>query len=323
MLHKKILITGGAGFIGYHLTNYLLKKNYLIKIIDKFPIYYQNNNLKNFQKYKNFSYSKINLKFKIRKKFNDLSHIFHLAASLGVKSINKNPYDSFKNNINSLINLIDNLKNYSPNSTLIYFSSSEVYSPLISRKKLKLPAKEDVDLLVSKEVIKRDSYYLSKLIGEKIVQLSGLKYIILRPHNIYGPQMGFRHVISELIKKIQATNNNKYKKCEIFSPYHSRSFCYIDDAIKQIVKISFNKKSHNKIFNIGNSKGEIKIFKLAKLIKNTLKSNVALIKGSITPGSPTRRVPDITKTLKLTKLKKLVKLEEGIEKTIEWFNETN
>ena len=54
MLHKKILITGGAGFIGYHLTNYLLKKNYLIKIIDKFPIYYQNNNLKNFQKYKNF-----------------------------------------------------------------------------------------------------------------------------------------------------------------------------------------------------------------------------------------------------------------------------
>ena len=191
MLHKKILITGGAGFIGYHLTNYLLKKNYLIKIIDKFPIYYQNNNLKNFQKYKNFSYSKINLKFKIRKKFNDLSHVFHLAASLGVKNINKNPYDSFKNNINSLINLIDNLKNYSPNSTLIYFSSSEVYSPLISRKKLKLPAKEDVDLLVSKEVIKRDSYYLSKLIGEKIVQLSGLKYIILRPHNIYGPQMGF------------------------------------------------------------------------------------------------------------------------------------
>ena len=167
MLHKKILITGGAGFIGYHLTNYLLKKNYLIKIIDKFPIYYQNNNLKNFQKYKNFSYSKINLKFKIRKKFNDLSHVFHLAASLGVKNINKNPYDSFKNNINSLINLIDNLKNYNPNSTLIYFSSSEVYSPLISRKKLKLPAKEDVDLLVSKEVIKRDSYYLSKLIGEK------------------------------------------------------------------------------------------------------------------------------------------------------------
>ena len=78
-----------------------------------------------------------------------------------------------------------------------------------------------------------------------------------------------------------------------------------------------------KIFNIGNSKGEIKIFKLAKLIKNTLKSNVALIEGSITPGSPTRRVPDIQKTLKLTKLKKLVKLEEGIEKTIEWFNETN
>ena len=323
MLHKKILITGGAGFIGYHLTTHLLKKNYLVKAIDKFPIYHQKNNLKNLKKYKNFSYSQIDLKFRIRKKFYNLSHVFHLAASLGVKNINKNPYDSFKNNINSLLNLIDNLKNYSPNSTLIYFSSSEVYSPLILRKKIKLPAREDVDLLINKGTIKRDSYYLSKLIGEKIVPLSWLKYTILRHHNIYGPRMGFRHVISELIRKMWMSNNIKYKKYEIFSPYHTRSFCYIDDAIDQIVKISFNKKSHNEIFNIGNSKGEIKIFKLAKLIKKTLKSNVILTGGPITPGSPPRRVPDIKKTLKLTKLKKLVKLEEGIKRTIKWFIETN
>ena len=61
---------------------------------------------------------------------------------------------------------------------LIYFSSSEVYSPIIASQKKKLPTNENVNLLVNKSIIKRDSYYLSKLIGEKIVQLSGLKYII-------------------------------------------------------------------------------------------------------------------------------------------------
>ena len=102
MPNKKILITGGAGFIGYHLTKKLLEKKYSIKVVDKFPIYYYKNNIKNFKKDKNFSYSRINLKFKLKNKFGNLSHVFHLAASLGVKNINKKPYEAFKNNINSL-----------------------------------------------------------------------------------------------------------------------------------------------------------------------------------------------------------------------------
>ena len=323
MPNKKILITGGAGFIGYHLTKKLLEKKYSIKVVDKFPIYYYKNNIKNFKKDKNFSYSRINLKFKLKNKFGNLSHVFHLAASLGVKNINKKPYEAFKNNINSLVNLVDNLRKYSPNSVLVYFSSSEVYSPLISKKLIRLPAKEDVDLLINKNIINRDSYYLSKLLGEKIVQLSGLKYIILRPHNIYGPKMGFKHVISELIKKMEVSKRNKNKRCKIYSPNHTRSFCYVDNAVDQIINISFNKKSHDQIFNIGNSKGEIKIFTLAQLIKSILKSKVVLTKGPITLGSPRRRVPDTKKNIKITKLKKLVNLEEGIQKTIEWFYEKN
>ena len=137
---------------------------------------------------------------------------------------------------------MDNLRKYSPNSVLVYFSSSEVYSPLISKKLIRLPAKEDVDLLINKNIINRDSYYLSKLLGEKIVQLSGLKYIILRPHNIYGPKMGFKHVISELIKKMEVSKRNKNKRCKIYSPNHTRSFCYVDNAVDQIINISF---THN------------------------------------------------------------------------------
>ena len=318
MLNKKILITGGAGFIGYNLSKSLVDKKYSIQIIDKEPINFYNKKFNFLKKSSKFSYKQIDLSSQIKSKFFNFSHAFHLAASLGVKNIDKNPYKAFKNNINSLINLIDNLKKNSPNCILIYFSSSEVYSPLVEKNKVKIPTEEDIDLLINKNIINRDSYYLSKLLGEKILQLSGLKYVILRPHNVYGPFMGYRHVISELIKKMSNDNKKKTKNVKIFSPNHTRSFCYIDDAINQITNISFNKKSLNKIINIGNSKDEIKIYKLAELIKYILKSNIVLKKGEITPGSPSRRVPDMKKNIKITNLKRLVSLKDGIKKTIDW-----
>jgi nucleoside-diphosphate-sugar epimerase len=318
MLNKKILITGGAGFIGCNLSKNLVDKKYSIQIIDKEPINFYKKKFNFLKKSSKFSYKQIDLSSQIKNKFFNFSHAFHLAASLGVKNIDKNPYKAFKNNINSLVNLIDNLKKNSPNCILIYFSSSEVYSPLVEKNKVKIPTEEDIDLLINKNIINRDSYYLSKLLGEKILQLSGLKYVILRPHNVYGPFMGYRHVISELIKKMSNDNKKKTKNVKIFSPNHTRSFCYIDDAINQITNISFNKKSLNKIINIGNSKDEIKIYKLAELIKYILKSNIVLKKGEITPGSPSRRVPDMKKNIKITNLKRLVSLKDGIKKTIDW-----
>ena len=315
---KKSIITGGAGFIGLHLSKLLLKKKISTCVIDKISKSKIKNKYKLFEN-KRLKFIKVNLDKPIKKRLSNFSHVFHLAASLGVKNINKNPYKSFKNNLNSLLNLINNLKKNSPNCVLIYFSTSEVYSPLIQKKKIKIPTKENIDLLVNEKIINRDSYYLSKLIGEKIVQLSGLRFIILRPHNIYGPFMGYRHVISELIKRM----NSKDKICKIYSPNHTRSFCYIDDAIEQIFKISTSKKSINQIINIGNSKDEIKIFDLAKMIKTIIKTNIKLCKGSITQGSPRRRVPDTKKVISISKLKTYTSLKTGIKKTAEWVQKKN
>ena len=76
-----------------------------------------------------------------------------------------------------------------------------MYGPLSDLGKLKYPTNEDINLIIPSMTRPRDSYYLSKIFGEKILELSKLNYCILRPHNIYGPNMGFKHVISELIKK--------------------------------------------------------------------------------------------------------------------------
>lgn len=303
-MKNKFLITGAGGFIGSHLVSYLNDKKFNLYLID-------NKKIKN----KKISYLKFNLNKKIKKKLVGFTHIFHLAASLGVENISKNPYLSFKNNIYSLTNIIDNIKINSPKCTFIYFSSSEVYSPLIKKSFKYLPTKPDIDLLINKETINRDSYYLSKIIGEKLVQFSGLNYIILRPHNIYGPNMGFRHVISELIIK------NQKNKCEIFSPNHTRSFCYISDAIEQIYKISINHKCLNKVFNIGNPFDEITIFNLAQKIKKITNSKTKLIKGPVTLGSPKRRFPSISKNLNFIKLNKFTKIDQGIINTLKWIKE--
>ena len=177
------------------------------------------------------------------------------------------------------------------------------------------PSEEKNNLLVLESTKPRDSYFLSKLICEKIVSLSGFKYIILRPHNIYGPRMGHSHVIPELIRRIK-----KNQKCKIYSPNHTRAFCYVDDAINQIIKLSFHSKAYDSIYNIGNMKEEIKIINLAKKIKAIVNKKCVLIKSKITPGSPKRRVPNMRKTINKTKIKNFTNLNNGLIQTFKWYN---
>ena len=286
----KILITGAAGFIGLNLARGLLKTNNKLYLLDNLSRGKIDHNLRELLKNKNVNFLKRDLtkNLNFREKFD---YIFHLASIVGVKNVNKNPLNTINNNIISTINLIKSIKNRKK-LKFIFFSTSEVYSSATKLNSKFKPALETSDLLIKSKTESRDSYYLSKLVNEKILSLSGIKFLILRPHNIYGPRMGHSHVIPELINRI----NNK-RKCTIFSPNHSRSFCFIEDAIKQIIFLSLSNKTKNSIYNIGNMKEEIKIFDLAKKIKNIVNKNCKLQKGKNTPGSPQRRKPNMKKTL--------------------------
>jgi len=198
---KTALITGGAGFIGLHLCRKLLKKNFKVIILDNFLRGKKDNELKNLLREKKVKLIKIDLSKKYNLKIKNLSHIFHLAGSVGVKNINNNPLGSLTNNILSLRNIININNNLKKKAKIIVFSTSEVYSPIIKRGRAKFPLKEDNEIIIENKIIDRDSYYISKIVNEKLVQFSRSDYLILRPHNIYGPRMGFSHVIPELIKK--------------------------------------------------------------------------------------------------------------------------
>ena len=107
-------------------------------------------------------------------------------------------------------------------------SSSEIYAGTLEYYGLKFPTKESTPITISNILNKRTTYMLSKIHGEvHCINKKKLPYIIVRPHNIYGPRMGYAHVIPELIKKIKRQSKTIFIK----SPNHGRTFCYIDDAV--------------------------------------------------------------------------------------------
>ena len=278
----------------------------------KYDIY-----LKKLLRRKNVQFIKKNLTKEIKINISNISHIFHLAGSVGVKNINKNPYQSFLNNFLSLKNIVDFNKNLKKKAKIILFSTSEVYSNLIKKKLIKFPIEEINDIVIENTIIGRDAYFLSKIFNEKFVQLSNLNYLILRPHNVYGPRMGYSHVIPELAKRMLNKKNNQ--EIEIFSPNHKRAFCYIDDAIHQIIELSMNKNNNKKIYNIGNMNEEIKMIDVAKKIKLLIGKSLKLKKGKVTEGSPIRRIPNMSKTLKKIRKKNFVSFDEGLQRTLNWY----
>lgn len=308
--NKKILITGGAGFIGYHLSKKLVFDN-KITILDNLQRGKKDKYFKDLIKSKNVKFINLDLTKKIEIKKNEYDYVFLLASIVGVKNVNDQPYSTLKVNIQSIFNTLDILN--SKKSKLIYFSTSEVYSPLVIKKKNKFPISEKNDLLILNQDSKRYTYYISKILGEKLIKFSGKPFLILRPHNIYGPRMGYSHVIPEQIYKIK----NK-KKSLIYSPNHKRAFCYIDDAIDQIMYLCSSKKNFNKIFNIGNPKEPITMMRLSKLIKKELKSFTKLLPTEITSGSISNRLPFLNKSL-YPKCK--TSLKKGVLNTIKWYQE--
>ncbi len=264
---KKVLILGGAGFVGYNLINTIPNK-YQIEVWDNLSRGKQDFFFKAILKKRKIKLKKVNINNKVNLRLiSNYDYIFFLIATVGVENVNKDPYFTFFNNFNGLYKIVNQLKKKQAKTKLIFFSTSEVYSNNYRFNFSKIPFKEKENILIPSQILGRDSYFLSKIFAEKLCQISNIDYICFRLHNIYGPRMGNSHVIPQLIDKFLKFNN---KAVKVFSPNHTRSFCYIDDAIKQILLISFKKNTKYKTYNIGNDTEEIKIYDLAKTIKKII-----------------------------------------------------
>lgn len=320
---NKILVTGGAGFIGYFLIKELLKnKKNEIVIFDSMYRGRMDNEFKEIISNKNVSFHQgdltdYNLFMSLDKNFN---YIYHLAAVIGVKNVVENPDKVLRDNAMITINLIEFAKNLKSLKKILFSSTSEIYAGTLKHFGLDIPTDEEVKLTLDDIKSPRATYMLSKMYGESIFFNYGNKYnipfTIVRYHNVYGPRMGFLHVIPEMLVKI----SNK-KVVEVASPEHTRSMCFVDDAIEMTIRACENKKTDKEILNIGNQDEEISIINLTKTIATILEKNIEIKTLPDTAGSPKRRCPDISKIISMTGYKPKVNIIDGIKKTYDWYKD--
>jgi len=314
------MITGGAGFIGYHLANKLAaNENNEVHIVDNFSRAVRDSHLKKLLNRNNVKGFEVDLLNKEALDIfsNDYEYIYHLAAIVGVKHVLKKPFKVLRDNIILLENMLDFAKKCNALNRFLFASTSEVYAGTLRYFSLPIPTPEDIPLTVNALHEPRTSYMLSKIYGEALCRHSGVPYTIFRPHNFYGPRMGMAHVIPELAKRVYEAENNT--SIEVFSTKHKRTFCFIDDAVQMLILIGENPNCEGDVYNIGNQEPEITIEQLAKIIMDFYGKNLKIISKPPTPGSPERRCPDITKIVASIGYRPKVSLKEGIEKTISWY----
>ncbi len=307
---KKILITGGAGFIGSHLVDALSKSNCVI-ILDNFS----SGKKENIEHHQENSDVEIitgdirdkSLLYKITK---DIDIIYHLAVQCLRVSI-KDPEINHEVNATGTLNLcMAALKNSV--KRFVYISSSEVYGTA-----LKIPMPED------HPCEPMTVYGASKLAGEAYAlayhRTYGLNSIVVRPFNTYGPRAHFEGAYGEVIPKFVPRVLSNMPPIIFGNGSQTRDFTYVSDTVRGIIMASECDKMIGRVVNIANG-SETSINKLAKIIIQKLnKKNLKPLYEKNRPGDVMRHFADISKAKKLFNYTPQVNIGKGIELYIDWF----
>ena len=306
--NTKILVTGGAGFIGSSLAEYLLQKTQAqVVVVDNY-LTGKSQNLPNSERFR-FIKADAN-------DFNDIAsifqtfgfdYVFHYAAVVGVKRTLENPVMVLDDML-GIRNVLKLCKNTGV-KRVFYASSSEVYGEPVH-----LPQHEHNTPLNS-----RLPYAVVKNAGESFCrsyfQEYGLEYTIFRFFNTYGPKQSPDFVVSRFINAALED-----KPITIYGDgQQTRTFCYIDDNLEATVSCLTNKMYIDDVVNIGNDQ-EISVIELARIIKKITNSNSEIVHlPSLPEGDMTRRQPDIKKMECLLN-RPFIPLEEGLKKILEHRN---
>lgn len=315
----KALVTGGAGFIGFHLTKELMGLGYNVTLVDNFSRGVKDIFLMELEKSPQVSLVSADLLSKedVMALGADFDYIYHLAAIIGVQNVLKNPYNVLKENIELLINMIELAKVQKELKRFVFASTSEIYAGTLQYYSMQIPTPENTPLTITPLEHPRTSYMLSKIYGEALLRQSGLQFTIIRPHNFYGPRMGMSHVIPELLKKSYFAENNQ--EIEVFSVEHKRTFCYIRDAVIMVRMLAESDAANGEAFNVGNEMPEVTIMEVAQNILDVVGKPLSIKAMPATAGSPARRCPSMKKAEACIGYTGKVTLKEGIRNTFDWY----
>ena len=310
---NKVLVTGGTGFIGSHITRFLVKEGYSVRVLD------DNTRGKNSRigdvvseieliegDVTNFSLTELACK--------NVDIVIHLAFINGTSNFYNYPEKVLDVAIRGILSIASAISKWHIRD-LILASSSEVYQfPDI------FPTPENIQMVVPNLVNPRYSYGLGKIIQEyysyhAMPELNNLT--IFRPHNIYGADMGNLHVIPQLFDKAIRAKELGSEFVIEGTGAQTRSFCHITDFIQGFALILKASKG-KQVFNIGTNE-EVTISDLAARIAKICDVNSSTLKSEMPAGGTSRRVPDISK-LEALGYKSTVSLDDGLKQYFKNYN---
>lgn len=310
---KNVLVTGGAGFIGSHLVDALIKEGCRVRVVDNL-INGKPDNLKKHKNNKKFEFIKSDItnteSFSHVMKKTDI--VFHMAC-LGVRHSIKHPYENQRVNAEGSF-LVLNEAFKSGIKKFVYCSSSEVYGTA-----------EYVPMPEEHPTRPCTIYGAGKLAGEAYARgfhkTFGLNAVIVRLFNTYGPRSHHENDVGELIPKsiVRALNGEPIL---IFGDgSQARDFTYVKDSVNALIEAAKCDEALGRTLNVG-SEFEITIKDVAKLILKIMKSKSSIKHFQNRPGDVLRLYANSTLFRKLTGWKPKTSFEEGLVKTVEWFKST-
>ena len=318
----RVLVTGGAGYIGSHLVDRLVALDHEVTVLDNLSTGNPANLAQSSKRIRFVENSILNDRL-VDKLVRRAETVFHLAAGVGVGNIVKDPLGALRTNTRGAENVIEACVKHE--RRLLLASTSEIYG-----KTSKMPMSEDDDRLLGSTTIPRWGYSTAKAIDEHLALAyaeHGLRVSVVRYFNSFGPRIdprGYGSVIANLLRQALANEPLTVHG----DGNQTRCFTYIDDTIEGTLRAGLDSRAEGKIFNVGNDR-ETTINELAALIIEMTGTRSVIRRVSYEERygkgfeDTKRRIPDVRRAEEVLGFRASVGLRDGLERTLQWWRQTH
>lgn len=313
---KKCAVTGGAGFIGAYLVKELVRRGWDVVVIDNLTRG-ADTRIASVADQIRLETCDIRDEDAVTKAIVGREVVFHLAAINGTENFYKQPELVLDVGLRGALSVVNACRRaHVPD--LVVASSAEVYqTPAV------VPTSEDIPLMLPDSINPRYSYGGSKIVSELIAfnyaQDHFRQMQVFRPHNVYGPDMGWKHVAPQFILRALELVKNGDRNFNIQGDgMETRAFAYVDDVVDGIITM-YENGGHREVYHIGNDQ-EVSVRDLAAEVGKAVGQYLTVVPGPIQEGGTPRRCPDISK-MRAIGYDPKIDLATGIARTVKWYTD--